>query len=58
MVGEQTGMSKLTEAQVKEIRALYMTKKMLAGRYGVSEGTIGFILLNQTWKHLKKEKAL
>lgn len=52
MVGEQIGVSKLTDQQVREIRAKYKTIQMLAEEYGVSEGTIHFILKRQTWTHV------
>lgn len=55
--------AKLTEAQVKEIRSLYKTKKSgdkivrsnaiaLGKRYGVSKATISHAALGLTWKHL------
>jgi hypothetical protein len=55
--GEQQHLSKLTEAQVLEIRRLYAanehgTRKKLRETYGVSEGCIRNILDGVTWKHL------
>lgn len=52
--GEQNGQSKLTAAQVQEIRRLYATGKTshqrLAQQFGVSPRAIAFILKYRTWK--------
>lgn len=53
MTGEQVGTSKLTADQVRQIREKYHTAEMLAKEYGVSEGTIGFILKHKTWRHIE-----
>jgi HNH endonuclease len=54
--GEQQGQSKLTEAQVREIRQLYQPWKMpyyvLGKRYGVSAQVIFSVVKRKTWKHL------
>lgn len=55
--GETHHLSKLTEAQVLEIRRLYATnehgtRKKLREAYGVSEGCIRNILDGFTWKHI------
>ena len=54
--GEKHGNSKLTNAQVLEIRKEYtntkITQKNLAQQYSVSEDTIRKIINNKTWKHL------
>ena len=54
--GERSGMSKLTETHVLEIRALYSTgrytKKALGELYGVCRGNIGHIVNRITWKHI------
>lgn len=58
--GEQHGMAKLTEAQVREIRALGaagckkkdVTGRELARRFGVSVSTISVILTGKKWQHV------
>jgi len=54
--GENQVCHKLTEEQVKEIRAKYIpwkfTRGMLAIRYGVTPSTIQEILERRTWKHI------
>lgn len=54
--GEQQGRAKLTEANVREIRALYATGKYkqqeLADRFGVTQGLIGHIIRRVAWKHI------
>lgn len=56
LLGEEHGGSKLTEADVRLIRADYIpfhfTVSMLATRHGVSVATIKQILSRKTWKHL------
>ena len=52
MPGEASGASKLSEKEVKEIRSKYKTLKMLASEYGVSEGTINFVIQRKTWRHI------
>ena len=59
-VGQQNGNSKLTEAQVREIRARYVlgvaphrsstSLRALAAEYGVSKFAIQYVL--KGWKHL------
>lgn len=46
--------AKLTEAQVREIRALRGLEKQrdIAARYGVSHAAVGYAQRNETWKGL------
>lgn len=54
--GEASGKSKLTEAQVREIRRLRaeegLTRVELAARFGVSRTPIADILAGRTWRHV------
>lgn len=56
--GEQIRQSKLTAAQVAEIRALYVPRSKdsnqykLAQRYGVTQSEISHILSAKRWAHL------
>ena len=53
--GERITLSKLTELDIKEIRALYksgIVQVDLAKRYKVTQTTISSILLRKTWKHV------
>ena len=52
--GERHAAAKLTEAQVREIRALRGTASAatLAARYGVSTGLIGHIQRRMIWRHV------
>ncbi len=55
--GERSGMARLKETQVREIRILYAnggwSHDSLANTYHVCYGTIWNILNNKTWKHVK-----
>ncbi len=46
------GRAKLTENDVKEIRASSATERALAAQYGVSQVSIHFIRTRKTWKHI------
>jgi len=52
--GESHGCAKLTEKQVREIRAKYVrykyTEKMLGEEYGVCKSTIGYIMRGKLWQ--------
>jgi hypothetical protein len=54
--GERSPRAVLTEAQVIEIRSRYSDRHLSAAKvaaiYGVSAGTIDFVLSGKTWKHL------
>lgn len=54
--GIQIGTSKLTEAQVLEIRNSYLPRlvshRVLAKRFGVARNLIRMIVTRQAWKHL------
>ena len=54
--GEQIGISKLKEYEVKDIRYLYSTnnysQRKLAKMYNVERKTIYCIVNNKTWKHV------
>lgn len=54
MYGERCHLAKLTEDDVRAIRAAYPAVKqvVLAARYGVSQPVISAILLRKTWKHI------
>lgn len=55
--GVDNNQSKLTEAQVREIRAhcveAKISKRKLAAMYGVTDMVIGMIHRRQRWGHLK-----
>ena len=53
--GEQHGMSKLTESDVRSIRALSqtMTQQEIAKQFGVSKWTVGDIIRRKRWGWLK-----
>jgi hypothetical protein len=55
--GEKNGNHKLTEQEVREIRAERAEKRTkllaLAFKYGVSRRTISDVLCFSTWKHVK-----
>ena len=53
--GESCGKSKLTEQQVREIRALReqgWTYQRIADHFAVQRGTVTFICKRQTWRHI------
>jgi hypothetical protein len=54
--GESNGTSKLTENQVRAMRAEYaaggISQPALAKRYGIAPGTIEGILHRRSWKHV------
>ena len=54
--GEDSGMSKLTEIIVKQIRDEYKkggtTQRKLGDKYGLHFTNIGYIIRRETWKHL------
>ena len=58
-IGSRNGVSKLTEAQVSEMRSLYgkyghggMIQRELAKKYGVSRVLVSDITRGKTWKHV------
>lgn len=59
--GSKNGLAKLTEEQVREIRAKYVYKSKdnntctLAKEFGVSQSEIDKIINNKLWKHIKTE---
>ena len=59
--GERHGMAKLTDDQVREIRARYAGEwggqTALAKEYGVSQGLISQIVRGDVWRHLPVGKA-
>ena len=53
--GERHGQSKLKEVDVLEIRKLYkegLTQNSIAEMFGVTQWTIGSILVRKTWRHI------
>jgi len=53
--GQRNGASKLTEDDVREIRRLRSSgvkQRDVARLFGVSQGTVSFIALRQTWRHV------
>lgn len=51
-LGEASGKSKLTEQDVRDIRASTDTGRILANRYGISQPAIVNIRSRKTWKHV------
>lgn len=50
--GENSASSKLTEDQVRAIRADPRTQRVIAAEYGITGSNVCCIKLMQTWKHL------
>lgn len=50
--GMDSHLSKLTEQDVRDIRASTLSQSALAKRYGVSQGNIYQIIHHITWKHI------
>jgi hypothetical protein len=53
--GEGHGMAKLTDDDVRAIREARRvgdTYKVIAERFGISQGNVVFIVKRQTWKHV------
>ena len=56
-VGESHCNSKVTEEQVREIRSIYsrkeMSQRLLGEKYGLCQQTVGEIVNNLIWRHVK-----
>lgn len=54
LMGERCPWAKLTESEVREIRALRgrQTRDVIADRYGISGPTVSNIQLRKTWRHV------
>jgi DNA-binding transcriptional regulator LsrR (DeoR family) len=54
--GEKQGASKITEAQVREIRNKYanggITQQQLALEYGITHTTVHSLIRRKTWFHI------
>jgi hypothetical protein len=54
--GEDNGVSKLTEAQVREIRRLYslggLYQREIAAMFGVKQNAIFKVVHHETWRHV------
>lgn len=51
--GEDHGRAKLTETQVREIRASTEPGVVLAERYGIGEQNVYLVRSRRTWVHIK-----
>ena len=51
--GEKHGTTKLTAAQVREIRASSLTQPELASKFGVHRNTIYYAKSRKYWKHIQ-----
>ncbi len=51
--GEQHGMSKLTEAAVREIRQSNEPSALIAARFGLKGRAVRYVREGITWKHVK-----
>ena len=52
VIGEDHGNAKLTENQVREIRADSRTQREIAAAYGVHQALISGIKLRKSWRHM------
>ncbi len=52
LIGEQMGLAKLTDGDVREIRRIGLPLKQHAVRYGVSKTLISMVLKRKIWKHV------
>ena len=51
-LGEQHGLHKLNDEQVREIRQMKGTQKSIAKYFGISQVTVWSIKNNITWRHI------
>ncbi len=51
--GSRSGMAKLTDQKVREIRASSEIARNLAERYGVSANTINIVRRRESWRHVQ-----
>ncbi|HEV2540221.1 MAG TPA: HNH endonuclease [Frateuria sp.] len=51
-VGESNGRARLTEAQVKEIRASGGSQRQIAARFGIANSQVSLIKRRKIWRHL------
>ncbi|MGD0340522.1 MAG: NUMOD4 domain-containing protein [Bacteroidales bacterium] len=56
LVGDKCGLTKLTEAQVSDIRKIYKTglfsQRIISLEYGVDQSLISYIVNRKTWRHI------
>lgn len=53
--GERSGVNKVTDADVLEIRRLAAAghrQRDIAARFGIAQGNVGFIVRRETWRHV------
>ena len=50
--GERAGLAKLTERDVRAIRASTETQVAIAKQFGVTQAAVSCIRLRQTWAHV------
>lgn len=56
LIGERHHKAKLTEPDIRKIRIMRdngVHQRTIAAVYGVSQGTIGFILRGEHWRHVR-----
>lgn len=53
--GERQGLARLTETDVRAIRASSASQYALAEQFGVSRSTIAQVRTNKTWQHVTNE---
>lgn len=53
--GSRNGGARLTEQDVRDIRASREKQNVLAERYGISQGAISNICNQRSWKHLSED---
>lgn len=51
-IGERHPQAKLTDTEVRAIRAALGTQREIAARYGVSHATVGMIQRGEIWAHV------
>ncbi|QGJ93008.1 HNH endonuclease [Gordonia phage Kabocha] len=60
--GTKNGQSKLTEADVREIRKLYAqggyTQQALAKQFGVAQSKVSDVINRRTWKHVEDSEPV
>ena len=55
--GERHGQAKLTDEQVRAIRADTRTTRVIAAEYRISNGVVSMIRNRRIWRHVQEEQA-